>query len=108
MVDEGKIQIEKFNETDFVWWKMQNETLLSQKDLDMVLENKPKKIDAATETANGVYLTHTRESKLNDTRGLTWFGRSDLHPRAAIRLQDLLDDLVCLCLDVGLVLSQGL
>ncbi|KAD6454953.1 hypothetical protein E3N88_09659 [Mikania micrantha] len=51
MADEGKIQIEKFNGTDFVWWKMQMEALLSQKDLDMVLEDKPEKMDAAAESA---------------------------------------------------------
>ncbi|KAD6454841.1 hypothetical protein E3N88_09547 [Mikania micrantha] len=51
MADEGKIQIEKFNGTDFVWWKMQMEALLGQKDLDMVLEDKPEKMDAAAESA---------------------------------------------------------
>ncbi|KAD2804618.1 hypothetical protein E3N88_37995 [Mikania micrantha] len=51
MAYEGKIQIEKFNGTDFVWWKMQMEALLSQRDLDMVLEDKPEKMDAAAESA---------------------------------------------------------
>ncbi|KAM0029630.1 putative RNA-directed DNA polymerase [Helianthus debilis subsp. tardiflorus] len=37
MAEDGKVQIEMFNGTDFSWWKMQIEALVVQKDLDIVL-----------------------------------------------------------------------
>ncbi|VFQ58436.1 unnamed protein product [Cuscuta campestris] len=43
MAEDGKFRIEKFDGTDFSWWKMQIEDLLVQKDLDVVLGDKPKK-----------------------------------------------------------------
>ena len=44
MAEGGKLQIEKFDGKDFGWWKMQMEDLLVQKDLDMVLGERPEKI----------------------------------------------------------------
>ena len=48
---EDKVVIEKFNGSDFSWWKMQLEALLCQKDLDMVLGDKPEKMEKAAEDA---------------------------------------------------------
>ncbi|KAK1430235.1 hypothetical protein QVD17_12833 [Tagetes erecta] len=46
MADDGKVQIEKFNGTDFSWWKMQINALLVQKDLEVVLTwVKPGKLE---------------------------------------------------------------
>ncbi|XP_022031915.1 uncharacterized protein LOC110932973 [Helianthus annuus] len=39
MVEDGKVQIEKFDGKKFGWWKMQIEALLCQKDIDVVLED---------------------------------------------------------------------
>ncbi|KAK9060088.1 hypothetical protein SSX86_020792 [Deinandra increscens subsp. villosa] len=50
MAEDGKFVIEKFNGSDFSWWKMQMEALLGQKDLDMVLEEKPENMDKEKET----------------------------------------------------------
>ncbi|KAI3713578.1 hypothetical protein L1987_72159 [Smallanthus sonchifolius] len=44
MAEDGKVQIEKFDGTDFAWWKMQIVALLSQRDLDVVLEEKTDNI----------------------------------------------------------------
>ncbi|VFQ98780.1 unnamed protein product [Cuscuta campestris] len=49
MAEEGRVRIEKFNGTDFAWWKMQIEALLGECDLDMVLEEKPDGMDKAAE-----------------------------------------------------------
>ncbi|NWD34206.1 retrotransposon gag domain-containing protein, partial [Pseudomonas reactans] len=48
---EDKVVIEKFNGSDFSWWKMQLEALLCQKDLDVVLGDKPEKMEKAVEDA---------------------------------------------------------
>ncbi|KAI3509927.1 hypothetical protein L1887_25452 [Cichorium endivia] len=48
---EDKVVIEKFNGSDFSWWKMQLEALLCQKDLEMVLGDKPEKMEKAAEDA---------------------------------------------------------
>ncbi|KAL4585413.1 hypothetical protein LXL04_010033 [Taraxacum kok-saghyz] len=48
---EDKVVIENFNGSDFSWWKMQLEALLCQKDLDMVLGDKPEKMEKAAEDA---------------------------------------------------------
>ncbi|VFQ79034.1 unnamed protein product [Cuscuta campestris] len=47
MAEDGKFRIEKFDGTDFSWWKMQIEDLLVQKDLDVVLGGKPEKMSDA-------------------------------------------------------------
>ncbi|VFQ66942.1 unnamed protein product [Cuscuta campestris] len=47
MEEDGKFRIEKFDGTDFSWWKMQIEDLLVQKDLDVVLGDKPEKMSYA-------------------------------------------------------------
>ncbi|VFQ86554.1 unnamed protein product, partial [Cuscuta campestris] len=47
MTEDGKFRIEKFDSTDFSWWKMQIEDLLVQKDLDVVLGDKPEKMSDA-------------------------------------------------------------
>jgi len=48
MAEDGKVQIDKFNGTDFGWWKMQIEALLVQKDLDIVLSGaRPEKMEPA-------------------------------------------------------------
>ncbi|VFQ81229.1 unnamed protein product [Cuscuta campestris] len=46
---DWRVQIEKFNGTDFAWWKMQIEALLGECDLDMVQEEKPDGMDKAAE-----------------------------------------------------------
>ncbi|KAI3780481.1 hypothetical protein L2E82_10462 [Cichorium intybus] len=48
---EDKVVIEKFNGSDFSWWKMQLEALLCQKYLDVVLGDKPEKMEKAAEDA---------------------------------------------------------
>ncbi|VFQ97324.1 unnamed protein product [Cuscuta campestris] len=47
MVEDGKFRIEKFDGTDFSWWRMQIEDLLVQKDLDVVLGDKLEKMSNA-------------------------------------------------------------
>ncbi|VFQ67109.1 unnamed protein product [Cuscuta campestris] len=47
MAEDGKFRIEKFDGIDFSWWKMQIEDLLVQKDLDVVLGDKPEKMSDA-------------------------------------------------------------
>ncbi|VFQ67221.1 unnamed protein product [Cuscuta campestris] len=47
MTEDGKFRIEKFDGTDFSWWKMQIEDLLVQKDLDVVLGDKLEKMSDA-------------------------------------------------------------
>ena len=47
MAEDGKFRIEKFDGTDFSWWKMQIEDLLVQKDLDVVLGDKQGKLSDA-------------------------------------------------------------
>lgn len=48
MAEDGKVQIDKFNGTDFSWWKMQIEALLVQKDLDIVLTGvRPERVEPA-------------------------------------------------------------
>ncbi|VFQ60150.1 unnamed protein product [Cuscuta campestris] len=47
MVEDEKFRIEKFDGTDFSWWRMQIEDLLAQKDLDVVLGDKPEKMSDA-------------------------------------------------------------
>ncbi|VFQ99676.1 unnamed protein product [Cuscuta campestris] len=47
MAEDGKFRNEKFDGTDFSWWKMQIEDLLVQKDLDVVLGDKPKQMSDA-------------------------------------------------------------
>ncbi|MCD7449137.1 hypothetical protein HAX54_049500 [Datura stramonium] len=47
MAEDGKYRIEKFDGADFSWWKMQIEELLVQKELDMVLGDKPEKMPDA-------------------------------------------------------------
>ncbi|VFQ96431.1 unnamed protein product, partial [Cuscuta campestris] len=49
MAEDGRVRIEKFNGTDFAWWKMQIEALIGECDLDMVLEEKPDGMDKAAE-----------------------------------------------------------
>ncbi|VFQ59788.1 unnamed protein product [Cuscuta campestris] len=49
MTEDGRVRIEKFNGTDFAWWKMQIDALLGECDLDMVLEEKPDGMDKAAE-----------------------------------------------------------
>ncbi|KAD3069146.1 hypothetical protein E3N88_37026 [Mikania micrantha] len=49
MAEDGKFSIEKFDGSDFSWWKMQMDALLCQKDLDMVLNEKPEKMEKAAE-----------------------------------------------------------
>ncbi|VFQ77747.1 unnamed protein product [Cuscuta campestris] len=49
MAEDGRVRIEKFNGTDFAWWKMQIEALLGECDLDIVLEEKPDGMDKAAE-----------------------------------------------------------
>ncbi|KAJ0836725.1 putative RNA-directed DNA polymerase [Helianthus annuus] len=49
MAEDGKFRIEKFNGTDFAWWRMQIEALLGECDLDVVLEEKPAGMDKASE-----------------------------------------------------------
>ncbi|VFQ77680.1 unnamed protein product [Cuscuta campestris] len=49
MAEDGRVRIEKFNGTDFAWWKMQIEALLGECDLDMVLEERPDGMDKAAE-----------------------------------------------------------
>ncbi|VFQ61284.1 unnamed protein product [Cuscuta campestris] len=47
MAEDEKFRIEKFDGTDFNWWRMQIEDLLVQKDLDVVLGDKPEKMSDA-------------------------------------------------------------
>ncbi|VFQ58251.1 unnamed protein product [Cuscuta campestris] len=47
MAEDGKVRIEKFDGTDFSWWRMQIEDLLVQKDLDVVLGDKSEKMSDA-------------------------------------------------------------
>ena len=47
MTEDGKFRIEKFNGTDFSWWRMQIVDLLVQKDLDVVLGEKPETMSDA-------------------------------------------------------------
>jgi len=47
MAEDRRFRIEKFDDTDFSWWKMQIEDLLVQKDLDMVLVDKPENMSDA-------------------------------------------------------------
>ncbi|VFQ68701.1 unnamed protein product [Cuscuta campestris] len=47
MAEDGKFRIEKFDGTDFSWWKMQIEDLMVQNDLDVVLGDKPEKMSDA-------------------------------------------------------------
>ncbi|VFQ97412.1 unnamed protein product [Cuscuta campestris] len=47
MAEDGKFRIEKFDGTDFSWWRMQIEDLLVQKDLDIVLGDKREKMSDA-------------------------------------------------------------
>ncbi|VFQ98464.1 unnamed protein product [Cuscuta campestris] len=49
MAEDGRVRIEKFDSTDFAWWKMQIEALLGECNLDMVLEEKPDGMDKAAE-----------------------------------------------------------
>ncbi|KAI3712793.1 hypothetical protein L1987_71358 [Smallanthus sonchifolius] len=50
MGEDRELAIENFNAADFSWWKMQIKALVGQKDLDVVLEEKPDKIEKAEET----------------------------------------------------------
>ncbi|KAL4564846.1 hypothetical protein LXL04_028919 [Taraxacum kok-saghyz] len=65
---EDKVVIEKFNSSDFSWWKMQFEALLCQKDLDMVLGDKPEKME---KTAEDVWNSKDKKSKAVITLALT-------------------------------------
>ena len=47
MTEDGKFRIEKFDGTDFSWWRMQIVDLLVQKDLDVVLGEKPETMSDA-------------------------------------------------------------
>ena len=47
MAEDGKFRIERFDGTDFSWWKMQIDDLLIQKDLDVVFGEKPDAITDA-------------------------------------------------------------
>ncbi|VFQ85739.1 unnamed protein product [Cuscuta campestris] len=47
MAEDGKFRIEKFDGTDFSWWKMQIEDLQVQKDLDVILGDKAEKMSDA-------------------------------------------------------------
>ncbi|VFQ84895.1 unnamed protein product [Cuscuta campestris] len=47
MAEDGKFRIEKFDGTYFSWWRMQIEDFLVQKDLDVVLGDKPEKMSDA-------------------------------------------------------------
>ncbi|KAJ0904157.1 putative RNA-directed DNA polymerase [Helianthus annuus] len=49
MAEDGKFRIEKFNGTDFAWWRMQIEALFGKCDLDVVLEEKPTGMDKVAE-----------------------------------------------------------
>ena len=53
MTEERRFRIEKFDGIDFSWWKMQIEDLLVQKDLDVALDDKPKKMSNAEWTGFG-------------------------------------------------------
>ena len=64
MAEDGKFRIEKFNGTDFAWWRMQIEALLGECDLDVVLEEKPAGMDKAAE-AIWTQRTKRQEVKLH-------------------------------------------
>ncbi|KAJ0489329.1 putative RNA-directed DNA polymerase [Helianthus annuus] len=81
MAEDGKFQIEKFNGTDFSWWKMQVEALLCQKDLDMVMvKDKPAKMEQVDwelkdKRARAVItLALTKSAAFNITKETTAYG----------------------------------
>ncbi|KAJ0467157.1 putative RNA-directed DNA polymerase [Helianthus annuus] len=49
MAEDRKFRIEKFNGTDFAWWRMQIEVFLGECELDVVLEEKPAGMDKVAE-----------------------------------------------------------
>ncbi|VFQ78725.1 unnamed protein product, partial [Cuscuta campestris] len=68
MAEDGRVRIEKFNGTDFAWWKMQIEALLGECDLDMVLEEKPDGMDKAAEA---IWDSKDKEARGKITLALT-------------------------------------
>lgn len=83
MAEDGKFRIERFNGTDFAWWRMQIEAWLGDCDLDMVLREKPTGMDQAAEAiwnskdkkARGkITLTLTRSVAFNIMRETTAHG----------------------------------
>ncbi|VFQ77068.1 unnamed protein product, partial [Cuscuta campestris] len=101
MAEDGRVRIEKFNGTDFAWWKMQIEALLGECDLDMVLEEKPDGMDKAAEAiwdskdkkARGkITLALTRSVAFNIMKETTARGmKFDDDTQVVILLSSLLD-----------------
>ncbi|VFR01100.1 unnamed protein product [Cuscuta campestris] len=71
MAEDGKFRIEKFDGTDFSWWKMQIEDLLVQKDLDVVLGDKPEKMSDADWAGLDRKAIQRSQSKTRDSSGVT-------------------------------------
>ncbi|VFQ95778.1 unnamed protein product [Cuscuta campestris] len=68
MAEDGRVRIEKFNGTDFAWWKMQIEALLGECDLDMVLEEKP---DGMNKAAEAIWDSKNKKARGKITLALT-------------------------------------
>ncbi|KAM0026735.1 putative RNA-directed DNA polymerase [Helianthus debilis subsp. tardiflorus] len=68
MAEDGKFRIEKFNGTDFAWWRMQIEALLGECDLDVVLEEKPVGMDKA---AKAIWNSKDKKARGKITLALT-------------------------------------
>ncbi|KAJ0495241.1 putative RNA-directed DNA polymerase [Helianthus annuus] len=65
---DGKFRIEKFNGTDFAWWRMQIEALLGECDLDVVPEEKPAGMDKA---AKAIWNSKDKKARGKITLALT-------------------------------------
>ncbi|VFQ95508.1 unnamed protein product [Cuscuta campestris] len=68
MAEDGRVRIEKFNGTDFAWWKMQIEALLGECDLDMVLE---EKLDGMVKAAEAIWDSKDKKARGKITLALT-------------------------------------
>ncbi|VFQ92822.1 unnamed protein product [Cuscuta campestris] len=68
MAEDGRVRIEKFNGTDFAWWKMQIEALLGECDLDMVLE---EKLDGMDKAAEAIWDSKDKKARGKITLALT-------------------------------------
>ncbi|KAJ0479700.1 putative RNA-directed DNA polymerase [Helianthus annuus] len=68
MAEDWKFRIEKFNGTDFAWWRMQIEALLGECDLDVVLEEKPAGMD---KTAEAIWNSKDKKARGKITLPLT-------------------------------------
>ncbi|KAK1416067.1 hypothetical protein QVD17_31855 [Tagetes erecta] len=68
MSEDGKVRVDKFNGTDFAWWRMQIEALLDECDLEMVLEEKPAGMSKADEA---VWNSKDRKARGKITLALT-------------------------------------